>query len=120
VKIQPLLVLGCLLVLGQLALLLESRMADVAGVGPKSRMDSEMIFDIAIFVESIIAVSAKIHGVVPLRGRIVYFFGEVYTLLTAHVSDSILLRMDLVDGLSVALTVSIGRVLRKRTGVQDI
>lgn len=79
-----------------------------------------MVFDIAIFVESIIAVSAKIHGVVPLRGRIVYFFGEVYTLLTAHICDCILLWMDLVDGLSGVLTVPIVQVLRKGTRIYDI
>lgn len=71
-----------------------------------------MVFDVAVLVKSIIAVSAKIHGVVPLRGRVVYFFGEVYTLFTPHVGDGISVSVDGVERLSCALTFFTDRVLR--------
>lgn len=109
-----------LLVLSQLALLFKCRMADLARVRSKASVDSEVVFDITIFVKTIIAVSAKIHRVVPFRRNIVYFFGEVYSFFAPHVSDRIGFRVDGIDSLRCALAATIILVFRKWIRVQDI
>jgi hypothetical protein len=74
-------------------------------------VDSEVVFDIAVLVKTIIAVGAEVHGVVPLRGLIVDFFGEVDALFTAHVRDGIGLHVDMFECLGRALAVCFHRVL---------
>jgi hypothetical protein len=70
-------------------------------------VDPQVVFDVAIFVEPIIAICAKVHGVVPLGGDIVYFFGEVYSFFTLHISDCIGLLVHLIERLGGALTIVI-------------
>ena len=56
-------------------------------------MNSEVVFDIAVLVESIIAISAKIHRVVPLGGNVENFFREVNTFFASHIRNGIIVSM---------------------------
>lgn len=89
--------------LGQLTLLLEGSVADLARVGSQTCVDPQVVFHVTIFVESIIAVGTEVHGVVPLGGNIVYFFGEVYSFFTLHISDCIGFLVHLIERLGRAL-----------------
>lgn len=76
---------SCLFVFGELPLLLERGLTDLAFVRSQICVDSEMVFDVAVFVKIFMAVGAEVHGVVPSGFRVVYFLCIVYSFIALDV-----------------------------------
>lgn len=83
-------------------------------------VDPNVVLDITIFLEAIVAVGAVINRIIPLRGLVENLFGEVDSLLTFNVSDLIGLSVQRIGSMDVIKTVFISFVFCWSIEIQDI
>lgn len=83
-------------------------------------VDPNVVLDITIFLEAIVAVGAVINRIIPLRGLVENLFGEVDPLLTFNVSDLIGLSVQRIGSMDVIKAVFISFVFCWSIEIQDI
>lgn len=83
-------------------------------------VDPNVVLDITIFLEAIVAVGAVINRIIPLRGLVENLFGEVDSLLTFNVSDLIGLSVQRIGSMDVIEAVLISFVFCWSIEIQDI
>jgi hypothetical protein len=71
---------------GKLSLLFEGDFADLTLIRSHFRMDSEMIFHVAVLVKFFIACGAVICGIISLCVRIEDFLNQVGSFLTNNLN----------------------------------